>query len=49
MICSDDVYTVNQFFHTHFIIYTEALYCSHIRCLGVNAPDSLTGVEVLQI
>ena len=46
---SDVVMMYIDFPHS-FYIYTEALYCSRIRCLGVNVPyvtDSLTGMAVL--
>ena len=42
---SDDVYTVNRFFHTHFIIiyiYTEGLCSSHIHCLGASECTCVT-------
>ena len=33
-----DMYNNESIFPHSFHIYTEALYCSRIRCLGVNVP-----------
>ena len=51
VIYSDDVYTVNQSFHTHFI-YTlrHSIAVAWSECTVCNCKtDSLTGVAVLQI
>ena len=37
VIYSDDVYTVNQFFHTHFIYTLRDSNCSRVPGLGLNA------------